>query len=285
MEVEAGPGWQASSHARQAVVAQPQPRLQHRAPAGGAPQLNTSPSPPGSMYSLSSADSRSRGLRPRQSGRPRLALACSRAAAMRSWPQCSARCSADQPLSLSCMSGSAPASSSACTSPAWLRHTYRWQERGWRRKVGLTDARLQPPPQLPRFKARAAARTHSETQRVDASGAQPARRWAGFEDAGFETLPGGTRTGRGGGRQLPAGDPVAVARWAATSKLPSRGFTETTHLLTSAWTWGAARRDWTGASSWQCRTAASRLSAILEFVETALRPAPPPWLAGAHASG
>lgn len=92
-----------------------------------SPQANTSPSAapsgPAARYSLSSADSRSSGLRPRQSGTLRLALAASRAAAMRSWPPCSARCSGDQPLSLSRASGSAPASSSASTSPAWFLHT------------------------------------------------------------------------------------------------------------------------------------------------------------------
>ena len=112
----------------------PVPVWHREAPAGSPrqrhpPQLKTSPSPPGSTYSLSSADRRSRGLRPRQSGSARLALDPSSAAAMRSCPQCSARCRADQPLSLSWASGSAPASSRASTSPAWLRHTWR-QSRG-----------------------------------------------------------------------------------------------------------------------------------------------------------
>lgn len=88
-----------------------------------APQLNTSPSP-GSKYSFSSALSRSSGVRLRQSGATRLALARSSAAAQRSCPQCSARCSGVQPLSASGTSGSAPASSSTSTSPAWLRHTW-----------------------------------------------------------------------------------------------------------------------------------------------------------------
>lgn len=101
-----------------------------------APQLNTSPLPPGVRYSLSSADSRSSGVRPRQSGSARLASARSSAAAMRSWPPYSARCSGDQPLSPSGVFGSAPASSSASTSARWLRHTCGWADEAGRRRLG-----------------------------------------------------------------------------------------------------------------------------------------------------